>query len=158
MTERTRETTGDVVDGVRQMYAAYGDPASFDRHLHPDITIWESDQPGPRLGLPELNALRSRRVPAEQVTAPRLSVEDLLVDRWGRVAAVARYVLRASTGRGDALFRVTDVWDFGGQGWQIVHHHAEEVVDRSARESLEGDDARPLARAGLDGQAPTDAR
>jgi hypothetical protein len=126
MTARTRETDGEVADAVRAMYAAYGNPARFDEHLHPDITIWESDQPGPRIGLAELTALRGRRVPDEDAPRPTLSVDDLLVDRWDATAAVARYVLRASGAGADGAFRVTDVWNFA-ERWQIVHHHAEEL-------------------------------
>jgi hypothetical protein len=125
MDERTRETTGTVADCVRQMYASYGDPARFDRHLHPEITIWESDQPGPLIGLAELDLLRGRRDAG--TPRPELLVEDLLVDRWHDVAAVARYVLRARMHGGDTTFRVTDVWDLAEGGWQIVHHHAEQV-------------------------------
>jgi hypothetical protein len=127
MSQRTRETTGAVAESVRQMYAALGDAKAFDRHLHPQITIWESDQPGPRIGLRELDALRGRRSPGEQAPRPEVAVEDLLVDRWAQDSAVARYVLVARAATGDTRFRVTDVWDFGADGWQIVHHHAEAV-------------------------------
>lgn len=135
MTTRVRETDGAVADAVRRMYAAYPDSAQFDRHLHPDITIWESDQPGPWIGLAELTALRDRRR-ADVVDAPsaRLWVDDLLVDRWIEQAAVARYVLHADTPDGHSSFRVTDVLErdpsastTGGDGWRIVHHHAEQV-------------------------------
>jgi hypothetical protein len=142
MGDRIRETTGAVADCVKQMYAAYGDPARFDSHLHPQITIWESDQPGPMIGLAELDRLRGSR---EAGTGPRpeLLVEDLLVDRWGDVAAVARYVLRARTADGDTTFRVTDVCDPLEGGWRIVHHHAEQV---------QKDDA--VKRVHLDGKEP----
>lgn len=130
MTDRVRETVGDVESAVRHMYAALGDPAGFDRFLHDDITIWESDQPGSRIGLAELQTLRQRRSAAAQeaeATRPRIEVADLLVDRWGEIAAVARYVLRALTDLGVEEFRVTDVWNHDQQGWRIVHHHAEAV-------------------------------
>lgn len=123
MSHRVRESDGPVTDAVRAMYAAYPDSAVFDQHLHPEITIWESDQPGPRIGLPELTALRGNRS-ADRQAHPTLSVEDLLVDRWGDTAAVARYVLRATGAGQDGAFRVTDVWDHADR-WQIVHHHAE---------------------------------
>lgn len=146
MSERTRETTGPVADSVTAMYAAYGDPVRFDRHLHPEITIWESDQPGPRLGLAELDALRGRRTPAQGVPQVHLVVDDLLVDRWGQVAAVARYVLWARMADGDSSFRVTDVWDRVDAGWRIVHHHAEEVVQAPAVAPVgEGGRARTTA-------------
>lgn len=121
---RTRETDDAVAEVVRRMYAAYPDSDQFDQYLHPQITIWESDQPGPRIGLAELQALRDRRrqSAAEAVTA-RLSVEDILVDRWSDGAAVARYLLHADTPTMRTSFRVTDVFD----GLQIVHHHAEQL-------------------------------
>jgi hypothetical protein len=127
MSARTRESDGPVAEAVRAMYAAYPDPAGFDLHLHPQITIWESDQPGPLIGLDALNALRDHRSPDDNEPRPRLSVEDLLVDRWEGTAAVARYVLRASAPDGELSFRVSDVWDGAGGRWQIVHHHAEQV-------------------------------
>lgn len=128
MTHRVRETAGEVEAAVRQMYAGLGDPARFDRFLHDDITIWETDQPGPRIGLTELQSLRQRRSAAasdREATLPQIEVDDLLVDRWGDVAAVARYVLRARSDAGVEEFRVTDVWDHDRHGWRIVHHHAE---------------------------------
>jgi hypothetical protein len=131
MNARTRESDGPVAEAVRAMYAAYPDPAGFDVHLHPQITIWESDQPGPLIGLDELNALRDRRSPDDGATRPRLSVEDLLVDRWDTTVAVARYVLRATAPDGELTFRVSDVWDGAGGRWQIVHHHAEHVAGAS---------------------------
>lgn len=131
MTNRIRERDGEVADAVRSLYATYPDAQSFDRHLHPDITIWESDQPGPWMGLTELAELRTqRRVLSAGSETPRLSVERLLVDRWGGEpggAAVARYVLRADTAESIVEFRVTDVWNRGPDGWQIVHHHAEQI-------------------------------
>jgi hypothetical protein len=148
MTDRVREATGEVADAVRAMYASYGDRAGFDRFLHTDITIWESDQPGPLIGLPELDALRDQRTEAAPTTRPTLAVEDLLVDRWGQVAAVARYVLVAHGEGGVEGFRVTDVWHRGSDGWRIVHHHAEAVVaaapqqENGPPEPLTGPDER----------------
>jgi hypothetical protein len=129
MSPRVRETEGAVVDAVRAMYAAYPDSARFDEHLHPDITIWETDQPGDWIGLPELTELRnSRRADTAGSPAAWLSVDRLLVDRWGENAAVARYVLHADAGGEQTAFRVTDVWDTDGAGgWRIVHHHAEQL-------------------------------
>ncbi len=127
MTDRVRETTGEVEAAVRQMYASYGRPADFDRFLHPDITIWESDQPGRWIDLPALDALRGQRAGADAGPRPELAVDDVLVDRWGEVGAVARYVLSARTADGREQFRVTDVWHHEPDGWRIVHHHAEAV-------------------------------
>ncbi|OKI63392.1 hypothetical protein A6A27_26600 [Micromonospora sp. CB01531] len=115
------------------MYAAYPNPARFDEHLHSQITIWETDQTGPPIGLAELAALRERRRSGVEPSRATLSVENLLIDRWGDTAAVARYVLRATTPAGDTTFRVSDVWDAAEGSWQIVHHHAELVATPAAR-------------------------
>jgi hypothetical protein len=138
MADRVRETSGDVEAAVRAMYASYGDPASFNRFLHKDITIWESDQPGPWIGLPELDALRDQRTTEAQAERPTLAVDDLLVDRWDEVAAVARYVLTARTAGAVEAFRVTDVWAHADSTWQIVHHHAEAVIARAAAQGEDG--------------------
>jgi hypothetical protein len=129
MSARVRETDGAVAEAVRAMYAAYPDSGRFDQHLHPDITIWETDHPGPWIGLPELTELRTRRrADTAGSPAPRLSVDELLVDRWGENTAVARYLLRADASGEQTSFRVTDVWDADGDGsWRIVHHHAEQL-------------------------------
>lgn len=137
MTERARESAGgEVADAVREMYSSYGDPARFDRFLHGDITIWESDQPGPLLGLAELDSLRrgrSAELAETSGTRPTLAVTDLLVDRWGQVAAVARYLLSAHSRDGVEEFRVTDVLQHESDGWRIVHHHAEALPVTVAR-------------------------
>jgi hypothetical protein len=138
MTARTRETDGEVLAATRAMYDAYGDRPRFDAHLHPDVTIWESDQPGGLIGLPELDALRDSRSAAADAPRPVLSVLHAVVDRWGDGVAVIRYVLRAELAGAVTEFRVTDVLagsaadgpDGGGSpvGWRIVHHHAEHLT------------------------------
>lgn len=131
MSQRVRETTGPVADAVRQMYSAYGNPTAFDANLHPDITIWETDRPGPLFTLAELDALRDHRTPEATARKVTLVVEDLLVDRWGETAAVARYLLRAEgpdAAETPDHFRATDVFTYVDGGWLIVHHHAEAVT------------------------------
>ena len=141
MTSRIREFDGGVVAATRAMYASLGDRAGFDAHLHPEVTIWETDQPAGLIGLAELDALRDRRAPEPGAPPPVLSVVDPVVDRLGDLFAVIRYVLRAEVDEAVTTFRVTDVLvggdpDAGGPGgsgagaagWRIVHHHAERVV------------------------------
>jgi hypothetical protein len=138
MTARIRETDGEVLAATRAMYAAYGDRPGFDAHLHPDVTIWESDQPGGLIGLPELDALRDNRSPAPDAPPPVLSVLQAVVDRWGQDVAVIRYLLRAEVAGAVTEFRVTDVLAGGGVdgpggegsqvSWRIVHHHAEHLI------------------------------
>ncbi len=128
MTNRIRETDGVVAASVRQLYAALPDPDRFDEHLDAEVTIWETDQPGGRIGRAELNRLRGRRRPDASAVLPQLTVADLLVDRWGDTVAVARYELQADDGRRHQVFRVTDVWESDGARWRIVHHHAEQLA------------------------------
>jgi ketosteroid isomerase-like protein len=125
MTQRVRERDGEIVLATAAMYAAYGDRAGFDAHLHPDVTIWETDQPSGLIGLPELDALRDRRGTPAPERRPVLEVRDPLVDRWGDQVAVIRYLLHATGIDGEMAFRVTDVLARDGAGWRIVHHHAE---------------------------------
>lgn len=129
MTTAIRETEGEIVRATREMYARLGDRAGFDGHLHPDVTIWESDQPGGLIGLADLDALRDRRTsdPAPPSgPLPVVEVRDPVVDRWEE-SAVIRYVLHAVAVDGESSFRVTDVLQRCGQEWLIVHHHAEQV-------------------------------
>lgn len=120
----------DIAAVVTDLYAAYGDRARFDAHLHPELTIWESDAPTMLRGLAELDALRDSRAPAVEAAPPTsLGPEELLVGVWGDTG-LARYLLRATFAdpdRADQLFRVTDVLRRDGGRWRIVHHHAEAV-------------------------------
>lgn len=116
----------EVAGTIRSLYRALGDRPTFDAHLHPDITIWESDAPT-LIGLGELDELRDERArrggrgPAPAWVRP----EAVRVDRW-EDSAVARFVLRAHLDGGpDETFRVTDVLRRVAHGWRIVHHHAE---------------------------------
>ncbi len=122
--ERVREHDGTVVDVIHRLYSAYGERAAFDSHLHPEITIWETDRPAGLIGLAELDALRDQRT-AEVSSLPRLDVGDVVVDRWGDDVAVARYALRARSDTGTTTFRVTDVLTSVHDAWRIVHHHSE---------------------------------
>lgn len=134
MTHRIRETGGELLAATREMYASYGDRQAFDGHLHPEVTIWESDQPGPLVGLPELDALRDSRASSSDVPRPVLAVLNPVIDRWGDVAVI-RYLLRAEVAGAVTEFRVTDVLDGSSDGvrgagpqWRIVHHHAEQTA------------------------------
>jgi hypothetical protein len=128
MTQRIRERDGEVVLATAAMYAAYGDRAGFDAHLHPDVTIWETDQPSGLIGLPELDALRDRRGAPAPAERPVLEISDALVDRWDDQVAVIRYLLHATGIDDEMAFRVTDVLARDEAGWRIVHHHAERCV------------------------------
>jgi hypothetical protein len=146
MTTRTRETDGQVLAATRAMYDAYGDRPSFDAHLHPDVTIWESDQPGGLIGLAELDALRDARSPAADAPRPMLKVLEPVVDRWDDRVAVIRYLLRAEVAGTVTEFRVTDVLEGSGPAgpgtqWRIVHHHAEHLAAPAGGTPAVGDGA-----------------
>lgn len=125
-------TTGDgaaaIAAAIDDMYQAFlaGDRARFDRHLHPEITVWETHLPGPLRSRAELDAYRDARDAAGR--RPELAVleaRDKRIDVWGETG-VARYLLVAEPPGGPAGHtRVTDVLRRTGDRWLIVHHHAE---------------------------------
>lgn len=116
---------------IADMYSALGDRPAFDRHLDPEITIWESDAGSMLSGIGELDRLRDSRAASADPSGVRPDVrpEELRTDVWGDTA-VTRYLLRvrhADTAGSDMCFRVTDVLRHHPVGWQIVHHHSELV-------------------------------
>ncbi|WP_144122948.1 nuclear transport factor 2 family protein [Catellatospora sichuanensis] len=127
-------TTPDIAPVITAMYQALGDRPAFDAHLHPDLTIWESDAPAMLHGVAQLDTLRDQRAAARPASDGPVSAsvtvapEDLSTETWGDTG-LARYVLRArhADGSPDAVFRVTDVLRRDDTGWRIVHHHAEAV-------------------------------
>lgn len=126
---RSREETGEIVDVIHSMYRALGDRVTFDRNLHPEVSIWESDVPEGLIGLGELDGLRDGRArDASGEPAPKVWVEKPLVDRWTDAVAVARYELHAEVGDEKSVFRVTDVLFQQDSQWRIIHHHSEHLV------------------------------
>ncbi|NLU78406.1 nuclear transport factor 2 family protein [Micromonospora sp. HNM0581] len=114
---------------ITDMYRSLGDRTAFDAHLHPELTIWESDADQLLFGLAALDELRDRRAAGATGPAPvTVAAEQLHAEAWDDTGLV-RYVLRAChvDDRPDACFRVTDVLRRGDAGWRIVHHHAEAV-------------------------------
>lgn len=125
MTEPLREHEGPVHEVLREMYAALGDTAAFDRHLAPSLTLWEEDRPGALLDREELNALRQGRAEQRKGSGTvKVQMEDVVVDRWPQVAAVARYVLVGRSAGQELRFRCTDVLTHDREGWRIVHRHS----------------------------------
>jgi hypothetical protein len=119
----------EVAGVIKDLYAALGNRAEFDRHLDPAVTIWESDADGLLEGIADLDQLRDNRAARQPTGAARpvVAAEELRADVWGEIA-VARYVLRARyqhAADSDHSFRVTDVLHRGPAGWRIVHHHSE---------------------------------
>jgi hypothetical protein len=125
MTEALREHEGPIHEALEQMYAALGDRPAFNRHLHPSLTLWEDDAPGPLMDRDGLDRLRDSRGQRRDPDAD-LSVhpEDVLVDRWPGVAAVARYVLVARSGATEGRYRCTDVFTWDEGQWRIVHRQS----------------------------------
>lgn len=130
-----RSTVDDaaaIAADIDDMYAAFvaGDRGRFDSHLHPEVTTWETHLPGALRTRDELDAYRDHR--DAQGARPQLATldaRDKRIDVWGDTG-VARYVLVAvpADQSGPAQqTRVTDVLRRGGDGWLIVHHHAERV-------------------------------
>lgn len=123
----------DVTATITTMYRALGNRPAFDAHLHPRLSIWESDAPDLMHGLDALDALRDTRAAGAaagvgSVAPTSVAPESFLVETWDGTA-LARYVLRAvyADDRADECFRVTDVLRYDDFGWRIVHHHAEAV-------------------------------
>lgn len=121
----------EIAAGIDDMYDAFlaGDRVRFDRHLHAEVTTWETHLPGPLRTRDQLDAYRAQRDSAgARPQLDRLAPQELRVDVWGDTA-LARYVLVAvPAGGGPAEHsRVTDVLRRTGDGWRIVHHHSELV-------------------------------
>ncbi|SCF07531.1 SnoaL-like domain-containing protein [Micromonospora coriariae] len=122
-------TTDELTTTITGLYRSLGDRPAFDAHLHPEVTIWESDADGLLCGLTALDDLRDRRAARAAGSSPvAVAPEDLRAEAWGDTGLV-RYVLRAryDGARPDECFRVTDVLRREGNAWRIVHHHAEAV-------------------------------
>ena len=106
-----------------------GDRARFDRHLAPDVTIWESHVAALMHGLDELSAYRQSRDERDGPSSlSALTADDKLVAVFGGTALIRyRLVARSPSAPSPTIeFRVTDVLRHDGDdGWRIVHHHAE---------------------------------
>ncbi|GAA3015485.1 hypothetical protein GCM10017559_43640 [Streptosporangium longisporum] len=117
-----------IAAGIDDMYDAFlaADRARFDRHLHAEVTTWETHLPGPLRTRSELDAYRDGRdTSGARPGLDRLAAEDKRIDVWGDTG-VARYVLVAEPTGGPAQHsRVTDVLRRVGGDWLIVHHHSE---------------------------------
>ena len=123
MSDRQRRSDGPAVESLQAMYAALGQPA-FDEHLHPEITLWEPDRPGPLFGRQELDRLRAARRASGGIPPDlRLVLEDVVVDQWDDQVAVVRYRLTDANDRREGS-RCTDVLTNDEGGWRIVHRHS----------------------------------
>ena len=112
--------------GVYDAFLA-ADPDRVDAVMHPQVTIWDSVEPGLVRGLDGLRELRSRR-PAPTPDAPRVAAIEAtepVIDVFGDVA-VLRHLLRVRFA-GDAQpaerVRNTSVWRRVHGRWLAVHNH-----------------------------------
>ena len=116
---------------VQEMYAAHiaGDRGPSARYLHPDMTLWDSDEVPLVHGTAGLEALRDRRPQgpdAPRVTA--IEAVDPVIDVWGDVALCRHVLVVHSTGGAPPqTVRNTGVWRRHADGWKLAHNH-EDVV------------------------------
>lgn len=123
----TPGATSEIAALITSLYNAYGDRPSFDAHLDPQVTIWESDSPTMLRGLEALDDLRDERSTRTGPPVKSLETELLRVEAWD-TTGIACYRLRARLADdsfAEQSFRVTDVVRRDGTGWRIVHHHSE---------------------------------
>jgi hypothetical protein len=123
--------TLDIYDGF-----VSGDRARVDAHLHPDATLWDSDEAELIQGRAALDAARDRRPTGPAPTAAAsgevvaggvvaLEAADPVIDVWGDVALARHWVTVRFAD--DAVppqdVRVTTVWRWVGDRWLAVHNH-----------------------------------
>jgi hypothetical protein len=123
-----------VWEAMNAVYRAFlaGDPVAADAHLHPDVTIWDSEHVPLVVGLGGLAALRASR-PAAAGAGPRveaIDARDPVVDVWDDVALLRHtLVVRLGAGHPDEVVRNTSVWRRVDGRWLAVHNH-EDVLAR----------------------------
>lgn len=124
-------TPTDLESFVLDLYRDLADRAAFDERLAPDVTVWETPWPTLMHGIDELDELRGPAVPPEERRAslPRVVPTRIVTSDFGDTGVI-RYVLEvrpADDERLIELVRVTDVVRRDGEGWRIVHHHAQDM-------------------------------
>lgn len=133
MTEHLTGDAAEVWAAINAVYAAFlaGDPVAADAHLHPDVTIWDSEHVPLVVGLDGLEALRAARPAAGEGPRVRaIEAGDPVVDVWDDVALLRHtLVVRFHGGHPDETVRNTSVWRRVGGRWLAVHNH-EDVVAR----------------------------
>jgi ketosteroid isomerase-like protein len=103
-----------------------GDSAAVDLLMHPDVTIWDSEEPVMASGLAELRAIRTRR-PVDPGAPKVVAIEatNPVIDVWGDIALV-RHVMRVRFSPDDVpdqVVRNTSVWRRVDGNWLAVHNH-----------------------------------
>jgi hypothetical protein len=126
--QRIWAATLDIYDGFLA-----ADRTRIDGHLHPEVTLWDTDEPELIVGLLALNAVRDVR-PAGSTGPAVVSLQavDPVIDVWGDVA-LARHWLTVRFADDDAAprdVRVTAVWRLVDGRWLAVHNHEDVRVNR----------------------------
>jgi ketosteroid isomerase-like protein len=103
-----------------------GDSASVDLLMHPDVTIWDSEEPTMASGLAELRKIRARR-PVDPAAPKVVAIEatNPVIDVWGDTALV-RHVMRVRFSPDevpDQIVRNTSVWRRVDGKWLAAHNH-----------------------------------
>jgi ketosteroid isomerase-like protein len=117
--DETRET---IWRAMNEIYAGFlaRDRDRVDRHIDPDATIWDSEEPTLLRGRAELDALRDRRPPGS--LPGDLRAQDPVIDVWGDVALL-RHILIVVDGESVVRIRNTSVWRRRDGDWRVVHNH-----------------------------------
>jgi ketosteroid isomerase-like protein len=103
-----------------------GDSTAVDALMHPDVTIWDSEEPAMATGLVELQAVRTRR-PVDPGAPKVIAIEasDPVIDVRGDIALV-RHLLTVQFSPDDVPdqhVRNTSVWRRVDGQWLAVHNH-----------------------------------
>ena len=135
-------------DAFRQIYqgAVTGRRELSNRHIAPDATLWDVDEPQLIQGLAELELTRDRRGSAGS-SLVSIAPEPPVIDVWGSTALVRHYFeATVATAAGPEVTRVrnTSVWREIAGRWLVVHNHEDAITPRPGP-ATEG--ARPPQRA-----------
>jgi hypothetical protein len=118
-------------DAFLEIYrgALTGNRELSNRHIAPDATLWDVDEPQLIHGLAELEQTRDRRV-ATDSSLVAISPEPPVIDVWGSTALVRHYfevTLATAAGTESIRVRNTSVWREISGRWMAVHNHEEAI-------------------------------
>ena len=122
-------------DAFLEIYrgAMTGDRELSNRHIAPDATLWDTDEPQLIMGLAELELTRDRRGSTDS-SLVSISPEPPLIDVWGSTALVRHYFdVTLATASGTEVVRVrnTSVWREISGRWMAVHNHEDVISPRA---------------------------
>jgi hypothetical protein len=124
-------------DAFLEIYqgALTGSRELSNRHIAPDATLWDVDEPQLINGLAELELTRDRRVPGDS-SLVAISPEPPVIDVWGSTALVRHYFeVTLATTSGTELMRIrnTSVWREIADRWVVVHNHEGAIGPQTRR-------------------------